>query len=273
MRHRGGFVLRSGCDLFQPGQCAGDQHAVVDHRPLPHVPYLVDISPDGKECFGQDRTGVDTRVDDVDRDAMYVLPVRQSPVHRTHSAGGQAWTNASISAAERSWDGRRVRQFDADTILGLASALGLPVSALFLPPEDDGVEQRYLMDLPDVTGQARCVGMRDLLELVTHAGGFEWEGDADDEALQQARMVNERYRQRLDAALAAYRVEGEVTYAQDAWGTAGETDPEIIHEKLERTRRHYEALRQLLGDIARVQDQLYAQLGETNADMPEEGAQ
>lgn len=177
--------------------------------------------------------------------------------------GQQVWTNASVSAAERSWDGRRVRQFDADTIASLATALGLPMSALFLPPDDDGVKQRYLMDLPDVTGQPRCMGMRDLLELATHTGGFDWEGD--DEALGQARIVTDRYRQALDAALAAYRIDGEVTYAEDAWGTAGETDPEIIREKLGRTRHHYEALRQLLGDIARVQDELYAQLGEVES--------
>ncbi|WP_152990150.1 helix-turn-helix domain-containing protein [Sphaerimonospora mesophila] len=175
--------------------------------------------------------------------------------------GEQVWSNASVSAAERSWDGRRVRQFDADTIASLATALGLPVSALFLPPADDGVEQRYLMDLPDVTGQTRCVGMRDLLELATHAGGFDWEGD--DAALQQARTVTDRYRQALDAALSAYRIEGEVTYAEDAWGARGETDPHVLEEKLARTRAHYEALRQLLGDIARVQDALYAQLGDT----------
>jgi len=187
--------------------------------------------------------------------------------------GHQTWTNASVSAAERSWDGRRMRQFDADTILALATALGVPISAMFLPPEDDGVRRRYLMDLPDVTGTARCIDMRDLFELATQTGGFDWEiEDGDDAQLIKAvRYLNERYRQRLDAALHAYQVEGEVTYAGDAWGALGETDPRVLQEKLDRLRAHYEALRELLADISRVQDDLYEQLGTADqAALPEE---
>jgi transcriptional regulator with XRE-family HTH domain len=62
------------------------------------------------------------------------------------------WTNVAVSAAERSWDGKRVRQFDADVIADLAMTLGVPVPALFLPPEDDGERERYVMhadDFPD----------------------------------------------------------------------------------------------------------------------------
>lgn len=46
------------------------------------------------------------------------------------------WSNAAVSAAERSWDGGRRREFDADTIDALAVALGVPVLAMFLPPDD-----------------------------------------------------------------------------------------------------------------------------------------
>lgn len=44
------------------------------------------------------------------------------------------WTGAAVSDAERSWSGQRTRQFDADLIAGLATALGIPVVALLLPP-------------------------------------------------------------------------------------------------------------------------------------------
>src|SRR5580704_18026639 len=48
------------------------------------------------------------------------------------------WSAASVSAAERSWDSGRVKKFDADEVAGIAAALGVPVIAGFLPPEDDG---------------------------------------------------------------------------------------------------------------------------------------
>ena len=44
------------------------------------------------------------------------------------------WSTASVSAAERSWDGKRVKKFDADEITAVAGALGVPVAALFIPP-------------------------------------------------------------------------------------------------------------------------------------------
>lgn len=49
---------------------------------------------------------------------------------------GIRWSKASISAAERSWDGVRVRKFDSDELLALAAALYVPVEALLLPPEE-----------------------------------------------------------------------------------------------------------------------------------------
>jgi len=64
------------------------------------------------------------------------------------------WTKVAVSAAERSWDGRRVRKFDADELVTLAGALDVPVVALFLLPEDAGTAKRYLLDgpgFPDLT--------------------------------------------------------------------------------------------------------------------------
>ncbi len=53
------------------------------------------------------------------------------------------WTKVAVSAAERSWDGKRVRKFDADELVAIARALGVPVPALFLPPENAGTAVRY----------------------------------------------------------------------------------------------------------------------------------
>src|SRR5260221_186 len=55
------------------------------------------------------------------------------------------WTAPNVSAAEVSARARKDRRrFDAHILAALAKALGVPVAALFLPPEDDGVAKRYL---------------------------------------------------------------------------------------------------------------------------------
>jgi transcriptional regulator with XRE-family HTH domain len=59
------------------------------------------------------------------------------------------WSAASVSAAERSWDSRRIKVFDADDIAKIADALGVPLIALFLPPEDHGTAVRYVFSKPD----------------------------------------------------------------------------------------------------------------------------
>jgi len=53
------------------------------------------------------------------------------------------WSGASVSAAERSWEGKRVRKFDVDELVQIAAALGVPVLALLLPPSDAGITVRY----------------------------------------------------------------------------------------------------------------------------------
>jgi hypothetical protein len=70
------------------------------------------------------------------------------------------WTKVAVSAAERSWDGKRVRKFDADEILRISQMFGIPIAALFLPPEDDGEKVRYVID----GGQDWQITMRRLLE-------------------------------------------------------------------------------------------------------------
>ena len=47
---------------------------------------------------------------------------------------GRRWSKATFSAAERSVESDRVRQFDANEIVAFARAFDLPVSWFFLPP-------------------------------------------------------------------------------------------------------------------------------------------
>jgi hypothetical protein len=47
---------------------------------------------------------------------------------------GKRWSKANYSAAERSVDGTRIRQFDADEIVAFARAFQMPIGWFFLPP-------------------------------------------------------------------------------------------------------------------------------------------
>jgi len=47
---------------------------------------------------------------------------------------GSRWSKANYSAAERSVDGSRIRQFDADEIVAFARTFDVPVTWFFLPP-------------------------------------------------------------------------------------------------------------------------------------------
>ena len=79
------------------------------------------------------------------------------------------WSVASVSAAERSWESKRVKKFDADEIMQIAAVLGVPLAGLFLPPEDHGTAVRYVVRLD---GSA-ATGLEDLLPLVLPAAAGE----------------------------------------------------------------------------------------------------
>jgi transcriptional regulator with XRE-family HTH domain len=72
------------------------------------------------------------------------------------------WGKSVVSTAERSWDAKRVRSFSAEDLIAIATALQIPLAALFLPPEDDGTAFDYVVDTPWLEG-------RDAYELLTHA--------------------------------------------------------------------------------------------------------
>ena len=67
----------------------------------------------------------------------------------------------SVSEAERSWDGKRVREFDAQTTAAIARALGVPLLALYLPPADDGFRCVYELAAPG--GEDKPLTMTDLM--------------------------------------------------------------------------------------------------------------
>jgi len=50
---------------------------------------------------------------------------------------GVRWTVAQVSAAERSVDGTRIRQFTADDLVAFAQAFSVPITYFFLPPRPE----------------------------------------------------------------------------------------------------------------------------------------
>lgn len=53
---------------------------------------------------------------------------------------GRMWSKASVSAAESSWRGGRVRRFDANELLALAIVFDTPIAAFFRPPTDPDLD-------------------------------------------------------------------------------------------------------------------------------------
>jgi len=103
--------------------------------------------------------------------------------------GAVGLSPANISAAERSVSSdRERRRFDGQTAASVAAALGLPVIALYLPPEDDGIGRRYVWHA-GFDPEPRS--MAELMWLAMH------DNNSDSPAMKA-------YRDRLQSAATAY---------------------------------------------------------------------
>ena len=94
---------------------------------------------------------------------------------------GSRWSKANYSAAERSVDGHRIRQFNADEIVAFARAFEVPVTWFFMPPppwEAPGVPVK--LQTPDAEQIGAPLAL--LVDLVF--------GDDDDVALLTMRLNN-----------------------------------------------------------------------------------
>jgi uncharacterized protein YegP (UPF0339 family) len=102
------------------------------------------------------------------------------------------WTKVAVSAAERSWYGKRARKFDADEVVAIARALGIPVLALFLPPDDAGTAVIY--QLGEVSEVEQPIQLTELLPYILPSPGKQ-------------TPVMAAFRKRLMALGAAYPAE------------------------------------------------------------------
>lgn len=92
------------------------------------------------------------------------------------------WSAANVSAAERSADPvRERRRFDAQTVTEISLALGIPLSAFFLPPPGDGIDADY-----SVTVNGKSWTMGDFMSSVVMI-------DSDDDT-DQAEAYRDAYR-------------------------------------------------------------------------------
>lgn len=62
---------------------------------------------------------------------------------------GARWSKASFSAAERSVDGQRVRQFSADELVAFSRCFGVPVGFFFLPPPHGAADRPIRLASPE----------------------------------------------------------------------------------------------------------------------------
>lgn len=144
------------------------------------------------------------------------------------------WSKVAVSAAERSVsDSRDRRRFDAHTIVLIAEALGVPIVALFLPPDDDGIKEQYVYDAGTGRGSMTDL-MRDVLPNT---------GDRT--------PVMDAYRKRFQAAVTYYADpefgEQVARFLRDA------TDDELRADRAARLRQRQaeaEAMAAEFADIA-----------------------
>lgn len=151
-------------------------------------------------------------------------------------------SHANVSNLEKSAEpGHAARQFDASLILALALALGIPVTALFLPPPGDGALTRLVaVAAPELTAD-----MPTLFDFAT--GVLE---DPDTPSMRA-------YASRIREAVSVYASPGPdpVRYFEDLT-SAGQRAA-----ALDRVRTQIATARSIVADL----DRLEAQLAEEDA--------
>lgn len=147
------------------------------------------------------------------------------------------WSDESVSQAERSFQpASRTREFDAQQLTVLAFALGVPLTALFLPPADDGTAARYV-----ITGDhGTRYGMGDYMTLAVTP-------DGDD-----GTPAFELYRERFNTAAGRY-LAPEWAAAVGRWTRAAQT-PAVRSDLAARYRDRAAAQRQFAAEDDQLAD-------------------
>jgi hypothetical protein len=134
-------------------------------------------------------------------------------------------------------DRRQGRLFDVQTLIAIALALGIPLSGLLLPPEDDGTAARYFFTAGD-----HRYDMRSLMKLVVMP-------DTDDDS-----PALNAYRERLLAAASRYLDPG---WVKEAARWLREAEPrEMRADRAARLRSERNMLLQVAEELEKLADAL-----------------
>ena len=165
------------------------------------------------------------------------------------------WSKVAVSAAERSIaESRDRRRFDAQTLTELSIALGIPILALFLPPEDDGVSEYFVFR---VGGDDEDVTMTELMQAVLPDTG-------------DRTVVLDAYRKRFQAAVTYY---ADPAFGEQVARFMREaTDGELRADRAARLRQRQAELEGVAAEIADIASAL-EEMGESSADEETEGRQ
>lgn len=167
--------------------------------------------------------------------------------NRLEKITGKRWSKATMSAVERSWDGNRIRSFDADDLLALSQALEVPVTALFLPPEEDGTVVDYVFTnvgsspYRDRTVKGGGSGSELLAQLFASEYDYMRGSDAFLERLQEA----------LDFYYGSVPEDFFITRPAEA------IDEHVaVDEQVNKLRRQIAALREVMATLDRAANKL-----------------
>ena len=163
---------------------------------------------------------------------------------------GVRWTVAQVSAAERSVDGTRVRQFTADDIVAFAQAFDVPITYFFLPPRPASTWSKVKPGTSDDQLNRTMAVMIDLIF-----------GDANEGAALLAKHLSEIMRD-LDPAL--FSEAQERIFALARLRLLG-----VVSQAIGSIGGWQQSLRSLADELGKLEDDVAAALVRTLPDVTE----
>jgi transcriptional regulator with XRE-family HTH domain len=176
------------------------------------------------------------------------------------------WSAASVSAAERSWDSKRVKKFDADEITLIAAVLGLPLTAMFLPPEDHGTAVNYVIDmLAQDAGQLAYVFLPQIfpllspLDAATYPVVAAYQNRVIPLTSRESGPEDELWQAKADLASAKFAVHAAETRLAELTGDLGTTDGNANEEA--QALDALTSAREELDSLIRTRERVKTQIG------------